>query len=63
MLCLNVALGQLILIHVFVLMHVLILILILGRISIKIKTNMIDWILLDIILRVGGCGVGGVAEV
>ena len=61
MLCLNVALGQLILIHVFVLMHVLILIL--GRISIKIKTNMIDWILLDIILRVGGCGVGGVAEV
>ena len=52
MLCLNVALGQLILIHVFVLMHVLILILILilGRISIKIKTNMIDWILLDICL-------------
>jgi hypothetical protein len=61
MLCLNVALGQLILIHVFVLMHVHDLIL--GRISIKIKTNMIDWILLDIILRVGGCGVGGVAEV
>ena len=40
-------------------MHVLVL----GRISIKIKTNMIDWILLDIIVRVGGCGVGGVAEV
>ena len=61
MLCLNVALGHLVLIHVhvLVLMHVLVL----GRISIKIKTNMIDWILLDIILRVGGCGVGGVAEV
>ena len=61
MLCLNVALGQLILIHVFV--HVHVHDLILGRISIKIKTNMIDWILLDIIVRVGGCGVGGVAEV
>jgi hypothetical protein len=49
MLCLNVALGQLI----------LVLILILGRII-----NMIDCILLDMsIRRVGGCGVGGVAEV
>ena len=52
MLCLNVALGQLI----------LVLILILGRINIKI--NMIDCILLDMsIRRVGGCVVGGVAEV
>ena len=49
MLCLNVALGQLILI----LIHVL------GLSIIE----MVDWILLDIILRVGGCGVGGVAEV
>ena len=49
MLCLNVALGQLI----------LVLILILGRII-----NMLDCILLDMsIRRVGGCGVGGVAEV
>ena len=49
MLCLNVALGQLI----------LVLILILGRII-----NMIDCILLDMsIRRVGGCVVGGVAEV
>lgn len=49
MLCLNVALGQLI----------LVLILILGRII-----KMIDCILLDMsIRRVGGCGVGGVAEV
>jgi hypothetical protein len=56
MLCLNVALGQLILVLVHV--HVLIL----GRI--KIKINMIDCILLDMsIRRVGGCGVGGVAEV
>jgi hypothetical protein len=56
MLCLNVALGHLVLIHVHV--HVLIL----GRISIKIK--MIDCILLDMsIRRVGGCVVGGVAEV
>jgi hypothetical protein len=51
MLCLNVALGQLI----------LVLILILGRI---IKIKMIDCILLDMsIRRVGGCVVGGVAEV
>ena len=51
MLCLNVALGQLIL--------VLVLILILGRII-----KMIDCILLGMsIRRVGGCGVGGVAEV
>ena len=49
MLCLNVALGQLI----------LVLILILGRII-----KMIDCILLDMsIRRVGGCVVGGVAEV
>ena len=49
MLCLNAALGQLI----------LVLILILGRII-----KMIDCILLDMsIRRVGGCGVGGVAEV
>jgi len=55
---LNVALGHLLLIHV----HVHVLILILGRISIKIK--MIDCILLDMsIRRVGGCVVGGVAEV
>ena len=60
MLCLNGALGHLVLIHVHV--HVDVLILILGRISIKIK--MIDCILLDMsIRRVGGCGVGGVAEV
>jgi len=58
MLCLNVAIGQLILVHVLVHVHVLIL----GRINIKIK--MIDCILLDMsIRRVGGCGVGGVAEV
>ena len=58
MLCLNVALGHLVLIHVLIHVHVLIL----GRISIKIK--MIDCILLDMsIRRVGGCGVGGVAEV
>ena len=65
MLCLNVALGHLVLIHILIHVHVLVLmhVLVLGRISIKIKTNMIDWILLDIILRVGGCGVGGVAEV
>ena len=49
MLCLNAALGQLI----------LVLILILGRII-----KMIDCILLDMSFRrVGGCGVGGVAEV
>ena len=49
MLCLNVALGQLI----------LVLIIILGRII-----KMIDCILLDMsIRRVGGCVVGGVAEV
>ena len=58
MLCLNVALGHLVLIHV----HVHVDVLILGRISIKIK--MIDCILLDMsIRRVGGCVVGGVAEV
>ena len=60
MLCLNVALGQLILVHVLV--RVRVRVLILGRINIKIK--MIDCILLDMsIRRVGGCGVGGVAEV
>ena len=48
MLCLNVALGHLVLI----LIHVL-----------GLMIEMVDWILLDIILRVGGCGVGGVAEV
>ena len=49
MLCLDVALGQLI----------LILILILGRII-----KMIECILLDMSIgRVGGCVVGGVAEV
>ena len=51
MLCLNVALGQLI--FIFILIHVL------GLSIIE----MVACILLDIILRVGGCGVGGVAEV
>ena len=50
MLCLNVALGHLVLI--LILIHVL-----------GLMIEMVDWILLDIILRVGGCGVGGVAEV